>query len=258
MSYPNFSNKHSEPSAIQPQQYLNYMKGRGKYPSRPAPKAVVLCYQPGLLSFIRENHPTQSCDGFLSRLLFLTETHNRIAVMGGFGIGSPAAAAHLEELIAFGVSEFISVGSAGSLQPHISIGDKVLCDRAIRDEGTSHHYLRNGKYSYPSKRLTERLSKALNIVAGSLHVGTTWTIDAPYRETVTEVKHYQQEGVATVDMEASALFAVAQYRKVDMASVFTISDSLADLKWQPYFHSSKTQQGLEDIYRAAIASFSLI
>jgi purine-nucleoside phosphorylase len=83
-------------------------------------------------------------------------------------------------------------------------------------------------------------------------VGTSWTIDAPYRETVAEAKQYQKEGVATVDMEASALFAVAKYRKVELGSIFTISDSLAELEWKPKFHLNKTKKGLETLYKVAV------
>ena len=67
-------------------------------------------------------------------------------------------------------------------------------------------------------------------------VGTTWTIDAFYRETITEVKKYQEENVLTVDMEASAIFAVAEYRNIEAGAIFTISDYLAELTWKPRFH----------------------
>jgi uridine phosphorylase len=255
MQYPNFKNKHLEKTMIEPVQYIEYMKERGKFPSSSPPKGVILCYQRTLLDFIKNNHKHSLCDGFLPGLLFLEDTKNEIAVIGGFGIGSPSAAIILEELIAFGVKEFISMGTAGTLQPNVQIGDLVLCDRAIRDEGTSHHYLQTGKYSYPSSTLTKKFGDSLTNHGAPYIIGTTWTVDAPYRETMTEARHYQSEGTLTVEMEASALFAVAEFRRVPLAAAFTISDSLADLRWQPEFHSSKTQQGLEKLYQAAIAAF---
>jgi uridine phosphorylase len=60
-------------------------------------------------------------------------------VVGGFGIGAPAAATVLEELIALGVREFISIGTAGCLQPQRALGEAIVCTGAIRDEGVSHH-----------------------------------------------------------------------------------------------------------------------
>ena len=84
------------------------------------------------------------------------------------------------------------------------------------------------------------------------HVGTSWTTDAPYRETLAEIRKYQSEGVATVEMEAAALFAVAEYRKVDMGSFFTISDSLAELEWKPEFHGETAKKSLETIFKVAV------
>ena len=61
-----------------------------------------------------------------------------------------------------------------------------------------------------------------------------------------------KRGVATVEMEASALFAVAQYRGAEMGAMFTISDSLAELQWSPKFHFKKTRGGLETLYKVAL------
>jgi len=83
--------------------------------------------------------------------------------------------------------------------------------------------------------------------------GSAWTIDAPYRETVAEARHYQQQGVLCVEMEAAALFAVAEYRKVAVAAAFVMSDSLADLVWDPQFHSDATITALLDLYEATKA-----
>ena len=128
----------------------------------------------------------------------------------------------------------------------------MVCEKAIRDEGTSHHYLKYSKYAYASKRLTKKIMESLEKLKQKYFVGTSWTIDAPYRETIAEAKQYQKEGVATVEMEASALFAVAQYRNVELGAIFTISDSLAELEWKPKFHLKKTKKGLEILYKVAI------
>ena len=120
----------------------------------------------------------------------------------------------------------------------------MVCEKAIRDEGTSHHYLKHSKYAYASKGMTNKIIISLEKLNQKYFIGTSWTIDAPYRETVAEAKQYQEEGVATVEMEASALFAVAQYRNVELGAIFTISDSLAELQWKPKFHLKKTKKGL--------------
>ena len=101
---------------------------------------------------------------------------------------------------------------------------------------------------------TETLVRALEASGVAYLTGTSWTVDAFYRETVAEAKHYQAEGVLTVDMEASALFSVAQYRGVEIGAIFAISDSLAELVWQPEFHLETTSKGLETLYRVALAA----
>ena len=98
----------------------------------------------------------------------------------------------------------------------------------------------------------KKITNSLEKLGQKYTVGSSWTIDAPYRETVAEAVQYQKEGVLTVEMEAAALFAVASYRKIDLGAVFTISDSLADFKWSPEFHREETKEGLEILYKTAL------
>ena len=77
-------------------------------------------------------------------------------------------------------------------------------------------------------------------------VGTTWTIDAPYRETVTEVRKYRDEGVLTVEMEAAAIFSVAEYLNLNACAIFTISDYLTEDKWELHFHL--TNKHMENLF----------
>ncbi len=84
--------------------------------------------------------------------------------------------------------------------------------------------------------------------------GCAWTIDTPYRETIEEIHQYQREGVACVEMEAAALFSVAQCRSVQVASAFVISDLLVDGVWEPHMRSEQTAAGLSAVYDAAVAA----
>lgn len=251
MAFPNFPDKHAEIALFNPEDFMAYAKKIGQYPRVKPPEALIFCYQRSLLQHILENHDTTSARAF-GEVHLLDETDGKIAVTSVFGIGGPCAVTTLEEKIAFGIKKFISIGSAGSLQKDIEIGDIVVCDRAIRDEGISHHYLEPAKYAHASQDMTRRIRRSLDEMGIEYVTGTSWTTDAVYRETIAEVEHYQKEGVATVEMEAAALFAVAQHRNVQMGSILTISDSLANLKWQPEFHSEETKAGLEQIFKAAL------
>src|SRR3989344_2437534 len=252
MVFPNFRNKHNLDSMITPLDFMNYLKKTKKYPKFKAPKGVILCYQKSLMEHILKNHKVTKVNGFYGEMYLINETKGRVAVIGKFGIGSPVVVSLLEELIAFGVKKFISIGTAGTLQKNIKIGSLMVCDKAIRDEGTSYHYVKSSKYSYASKQITSNIRRVLEKFDQNYFVGTSWSIDAPYRETLSEAKRYQKEGIATVEMEASALFSVAKYRNVQLGAMFTISDSLAELEWKPKFHLKKTKKGLEALYRIAL------
>jgi uridine phosphorylase len=255
MGFPNLKNKHEQAPLVSPGDFLKYLKKAGRYPAFRPPRAMLLCYQRSLLKYVVKNHKTTRAAGICDAMYLLDETGGRVAIAGNFGIGAPAAVATLEELIAFGVKRFISVGTAGALRKGLKIGDLMVCEKAIRDEGTSYHYSGPSKYAYPSPKITAQIKAALDRQGRRYFSGVTWTIDAPYRETVAEIKKYQKEGVATVDMEASALFVVAACRRAQLGALFTISDSLAELEWNPQFLSRKTKKGLETIYLAALAAF---
>jgi len=223
MAYPNFVNKHSEESLFHPSDFIKYRKLKGKFP-----KKYLLTYQSSAKSyFVRKYKPKKIK---LYSLLNIY-TYKDIGFVKMAGIGSPNAVTILEELIALGGKEFLNIGTAGGLHNE----GVFLCDKAIRDEGTSHHYLPPGDLAYPDKEFTEKLSNSLQKSGLAFETGTTWTIDAPYRETKAEVARYVKEGVKTVEMEASALFSVAKYRSVKIASAFVVSDLLGE-KWLPKFH----------------------
>ena len=162
----------------------------------------------------------------------------------------------MEELAALGTSAVVSGGTAGSLQRDLKPGDLVLCEAAVRDEGVSHHYLPPGRLAVAPAGRTAALGAAMRQAGHQFRTGTSWTIDTPYRETIDEVRHYQAEGVLCVEMEAAALFAVAQVRGLQLASAFVISDSLAELTWSSHFGSPEVASGLIELYQAAVAALT--
>lgn len=253
MSFPNTTGKHSFDPFFTPQELIEYAKKTGRSYDFPVPKGVILIYHNSLLKQIEESGSLRLIpDVFAGKFYILEKEGVTIGVCGGFGIGPSSVVTVMEELVAIGVTNFLSIGTAGGLQKRLNIGDVVMCDKAIRDEGVSHHYLESSKYSHTSESLTAAFKSELEKSNLNPTVGTTWTIDAPYRETVEELKSYQAEGVLTVEMEASALAAVAQYRKVEFATAYAISDSLADLVWNPSFSSPHTAGNLRKIYDSAL------
>lgn len=244
MSYPNFQNKHLEQALFNPQDYISwknyFKKGREKNP-----KKFILIYYPKILSYFKRQYKPKEIK--LYRLLTIYQ-HKDVGVVCMDGIGSPHATAVTEELIALGGKEFLNIGSAGGLK-NFGI---FLCEKSIRDEGTSSHYSPHKKFAYPDKELTERLGKKLHKHNILFQKAASWTIDAPYRETRAEIQKYKKQGVATVEMESSALFTVAQIRKVKIASAFVVSDVLGDNKWDPQFDAKHVNQKLNDLFDIAL------
>ena len=141
----------------------------------------------------------------------------------------------------------ITVGAAGAIDPKLKIGDLVLIDKALRDEGTSHHYLPTEDFSCADKSLMEKILKIQN-----LPVKAAWTLDAPYRETKEEIKHYQSHGISCVDMEAAAVFSFAEYHKIKAAALFCISDLLYLESWQPHFGHADVKVGIDALTALAV------
>lgn len=255
MVYPNYKNKHKEEALITPKKYVKFArKYMHKFKGK-APQSVIICYNKPLMKYIVEHYKLFNPKIFYNTQFYLLpQTKNTVGILGGFGVGAPVTGLYLEELIAYGVKNFLSIGTSGSLQKELELGSLIVVDRAIRDEGTSSHYMPHSKYSYPSKTLTNKLEKTLKKLKLDYIKGTTWTTDAPFRETKAEIKKYQKENVLTVEMEASAIFAIAKYRKVNCASLITISDHLGELDWKPHFHLQDAH--LQKLVDIAIKTFT--
>jgi nucleoside phosphorylase len=255
-SYPNFAGKHAEEAVFTPADFVAYLRSVGALDGYQAPLGVVLCYQRSLYQHVLRLEGLQQPErrGALHGVVLLPSTAGRVGLLGQFGIGAPAAAAALEDLAASGTPAFVSIGTAGSLQLDLSVGDLVLCDAAIRDEGVSHHYLPPAKLATATAPMSAALAAAMRRAEVPFRTGTSWTIDTPFRETVAEARHYQAEGVLCVEMEAAALFAVAEIRGLQVASAFVISDSLADLVWNPQFHGPEVEAGLIALYEAGLSA----
>jgi uridine phosphorylase len=152
-------------------------------------------------------------------------------------IGAPAAALLLEESIVRGVRVILVVGSAGSLQESLPLGSTVIVEAAEREDGTSHHYLPAGEVVAADPELSDLLETRARALGANPARGSSWTIDAPYRETVGAIKRHRDAGVLVVEMEAAAIFAVAKVRRVRAGVIVAVSDLLSDV-WKPGFRSA--------------------
>jgi len=252
MSIPNYSEKYNANAIIEPAGVINERKKAGLHPATPVPSGAIICYDSALWRWVSSLPGRIECDGWLKGSYLISYADSRILVSKAAGFGAPTAVMTLEELAAYGIKKFMNLGTAGGLQKDMNVGDIVVCERAIRDEGTSHHYLPDEKYAHASKELTDDLCNAIEKRGILFRKGTSWTTDAVYRETIEELQEYRNEGVLTVEMEASALFAVGTFRGVSVSSVFAISDILSEEGWNQGYHSYEKLAGLKQIFEAAL------
>ena len=130
----------------------------------------------------------------------------------GCAVGAAFAVLVAEELFASGCKFLISITSAGQILPVRAPPYFIVVDRALRDEGTSYHYLPPADYSTADERLVRLAEGSLAAAGMSAQVGATWTTDAPFRETAEAVTAAREAGILAVEMEAAALYAFAAAR----------------------------------------------
>jgi uridine phosphorylase len=253
MSYPVYPDKYKLKELYGARDIVNYRKQIGRMPSLSSPQGILFCLERGLPWRMRWRVPVRRAGGMNGDLYELKRSNGRVGIMTSFGGGSAITAEIAEEFAAMGVQRMILMTWGGTLQPDLSPGDIIVVDRAIRDEGTSYHYLPPAKYIDADAQLADELMAAIQARGETCTRGATWTTDAPYRETVDEIQQYKAEGVKTVEMESAGLFTIGQVRKIATVSVVVAMDGLGELRWRVPENLNRILRSLELVYQAALA-----
>ena len=146
-------------------------------------------------------------------------------------VGAPACVVQYEELFAMGLEKIVVFGTCGVLDKNIDDLAIIIPNAAIRDEGTSYHYLKSSREVVVNSKYKEEFVKLLKEHAYSYMIGKVWTTDAPYRETRKKVIDRKEEGCVCVDMECSAISALAKFRNKEVFQFFYAADNLDSAKW---------------------------
>ena len=142
-------------------------------------------------------------------------------------IGGPYAVLIAEQLAASGAKLIVGLTSAGRVARDLPLPCLVVITGAIRDEGTSFHYLPAGaEVACPSPQLTAPLKEELSETGWSIRSGKVWTTDAPYRETQLQLQRWGDDGILAVEMQAASLFAFGAARGVEVVSVAMVSNAV--------------------------------
>jgi purine-nucleoside phosphorylase len=201
------------------------------------PVAMLVSTEPDI-RYLRTTLGNPKTQGFFMGSLMTPDTGPEGFSVAGPYIGAPYGVMLLESLIAKGARQIVVLGWCGALTPDLVCGDLVIPEFAIVDEGTSCSYTvldQESPSTLPDENLSDQLAAHLKDSGVKASRFPIWTTDAIYRETPKKVDWFKEKGARAVEMECSALFAAAAYRKVKITALLVVSDSLALGSWNPGF-----------------------
>ena len=218
----------SAPSVFKPAALLREARRQKGLAEANVPAVCILDPDGDIVRRLRRNGQVRPWDGwpcYHTTLDAFGLDGHAIGIIG-CAVGAPFAVLVAEELFAAGCRLLISLTSAGQIVPAGQPPYFVIIERALRDEGTSYHYAAPSDYSEADPRLVALAAAALR--ADNLHavVGTSWTTDAPFRETAQAIEAARSKGVLAVEMEAAALYAFARTAGVAVLCLAHVTNTM--------------------------------
>lgn len=219
------------------------------------PEHVVLCFFHDVIERLRDEGKLKPIHNLKSEMglhpIFVMEYVDKPVVVLHPGIGAPLSAGIMEEVIALGGRKFIACGGAGVLDKSIAVGHMIVPVSAIRDEGTSYHYLPPSREVQVNLEAVKTIEKVLQKHKCKYLLTKTWTTDAIFRETTGKVNNRKAEGCLTVEMECSAFCAVAEFRNVIFGQILYGGDDVSCDEWDSRCWTDRTDIR-EAIFRLAV------
>lgn len=226
---------HRAASVFRPEALLREARRQRQLPLHAVPGLCVLDPDGDLVRHLKRTGQGRAHEGWAcyhTELLAFDLDGFGAAGIVGCAVGAPFAVLVAEQLFASGCRLLVSVTSAGRIADRGPTPYFVLIDRALRDEGTSYHYLPPSTYAdAPDAALLDRVEDALSRLSGIVvHRGATWTTDAPYRETEAAIAKARDLGALAVEMEAAALYAFAAAAQRPMACFAHVTNAMARIE----------------------------
>ncbi|OPY74570.1 MAG: Uridine phosphorylase [Syntrophorhabdus sp. PtaU1.Bin058] len=158
--------------------------------------------------------------------------------------GGPYIAAIVEELSSFGVQEFILFGYCGAISDTLQLGDLLMANGALREDGVSYHYLDD-----PAEIIYSDWAGTWLLPARErgLHEGLIWSCDAIYRETASKIERYREQGMLAVEMEVASLYAVCTFKGLKGIAFLVVSDVFSGGTWKGGFHTGALKKGVREL-----------
>ncbi|HEX4171499.1 MAG TPA: nucleoside phosphorylase [Acetobacteraceae bacterium] len=202
------------PSVFRPENLLREARRQRRLPDEPVPAVCALDPDGDIVRALRAGGRSERSAGWACYHTEMDVTCDRGLTLGivGLAVGAPFAVLVAEQLFVSGCQLLISVTSAGQISPVGPTPYFMLIDRALRDEGTSGHYVPPAPCAEGDALLLARVWPGLQTLSVPVHRGMTWTTDAPYRETENAIAAARGQGALAVEMEAAALYSFARAR----------------------------------------------
>jgi hypothetical protein len=211
-SPPILRDKHYDsPSTFTPESLLREARRQKNVRHAPIPEVCVLDPDGDIVRHLRATGRARRTKGWACYHSEMDsfEHGGREYGIVGCAVGAPYAVLLAEQMFTSGCRLLISITSSGQIRALRPPPYFILIERALRDEGTSCHYLPPSDYAEAAPALAT-IAEALSRVGEPVERGTTWTTDAPYRETAQAIEAAHARGVLAVEMEAAALYAFAR------------------------------------------------
>ncbi|MDQ3781093.1 MAG: nucleoside phosphorylase [Chloroflexota bacterium] len=220
---------HDEPSIFLPENMLREARRQRRLPTGKVPEVCLLDPDGDIVRHLVREARAERSASWACYHTELWETDYDTIRMGivGSAVGAPFAVLVAEELFASGCEFVVSMTSAGQIAPDLELPCVILIDRALRGEGTSHAYLPPAPAVDADPDLIAAVDASLDGVAVRTHRGTTWTTDAPFRETRTALAAAETAGGLAVEMEAAALYALAAARDRPVICFAHVTNTMA-------------------------------
>lgn len=237
-----------QPSEFAPENLLREARRQKEIPAGNVPAICLLDPDGDMVRYLRatgqaERNPYWAC--YHSEMASFTAGGIEFGIVG-CAVGAAYAVLVAEQLFVSGCQLLISITSAGQIVAQGPPPYFVLIERALRDEGTSYHYLPPAEYSYLQPALRSRFAGRFGELAVPVYWGASWTTDAPFRETAPAIAAAQQSGILAVEMEAAALYAFAQARNHPVVCFAHVTNQMAKIE-------GDFEKGADNGSRAALA-----
>jgi uridine phosphorylase len=217
-----------EPSAFTPEALLEAVRVSRGLPCNPVPPVCILEFDGDLTDWLISTgaaKPWKSWACFHT-VLHAFELEGIPCAIVPRTIGGPYAVLIAEQLKSSGAQVILGLTSAGRVAKSVPIPSIVVPTAAIRDEGTSYHYLAANHSAAADATLTDSLSHGLRSLGIPVLAGAVWTTDAPYRETNQQLADYARQGVLAVEMQAASLFAFGIARGIPVGMVALVTNAV--------------------------------